>query len=118
MSNYVMLNSNAVDPVVVVKRFSPSKMLNIETIFRRLGWGLALLISGAAAAAQNAGTKSPAAARAGFRFEAIGTKSLGLWEGDRPVFAYHFGAMTSSNAPTLAAGPIIFILFTGWTARC
>ena len=65
----------------------------------RLGWGLALLISGAAVAAQNAATESPTASRAGFRFEEIGTKSLGLWEGDRPVFAYHFGAMTSSNAP-------------------
>ena len=73
--------------------------MTIENISKRLSWGLALLISGAAVAAQNSPTKSPAASPAGFRFEAIGNKSLGLWEGDRPVFAYHFGAMTSSNAP-------------------
>jgi hypothetical protein len=50
-------------------------------------------------AAQNPATKSPAASPAGFRFEAISNKSLGLWERDRPVFAYHFGATTGSNAP-------------------
>ena len=74
-------------------------MLTPETIAMRLSWGLALLASIASAAAPNPETKSPAASPTGFRFEAIGDKSLGLWEGDRPVFVYHFGAVTSSNAP-------------------
>jgi hypothetical protein len=74
-------------------------MLTTETIFMRLSLGLALLVTGAAVAAQNPATKPPAASSAGFRFEAIGNKSLQLWEGDRLVFTYHFGAMTSSNAP-------------------
>ena len=65
----------------------------------RLSCGLTLLVFVASAAAQNPETNSPAASPAGFRFEAIGDKSLGLWEGDRPVFVYHFGAVTSSNAP-------------------
>ena len=74
-------------------------MLAPETIAMRLSWGIALLASIASAAAQNPETKSPAASPTGFRFEVIGDKSLGLWEGDRPVFVYHFGAVTSSNAP-------------------
>jgi methane monooxygenase PmoA-like len=82
-----------------VKRFSSSKVVNIETICRRLSWELALLVSGAAAVAQNPAPKSSTAPLDNFRFETIGNKSLGLWEGDRPVFVYHFGAVTSSNAP-------------------
>src|SRR5207249_1752099 len=78
--------------------FAPRDVLTPETIAMRLCWGL-VLASIASAAAQNPETKSPAAASTGFRFEAIGDKSLGLWEGDRPVFVYHFGAVTSSNAP-------------------
>jgi hypothetical protein len=65
----------------------------------RLSWGLVLLASFASLAAQNPETKSPATSPTGFRFEAIGDKSLGLWEGDQPVFAYHFGAVTNSIAP-------------------
>src|SRR6266481_4356110 len=42
---------------------------------------------------------TPIASPTGFRFEAIGDKSIGLWEGNRPVFVYHFGAVTSSSAP-------------------
>ncbi|PYJ97055.1 MAG: hypothetical protein DME23_17535, partial [Verrucomicrobia bacterium] len=64
-------------------------MLTPETIVTRLSWGSALLASVAAVAAQNPGTKSPAASPTSFRFEATGDKSLGLWEGDRPVFVYH-----------------------------
>src|SRR2546425_13286230 len=71
-----------------------------ETIAIRLSWGLSLLASVASVAAQNPEFKSPAVSPTGFRFEAIGDKSLGLWEGDRPVFVYHFGAVTSSKAPT------------------
>jgi hypothetical protein len=34
-----------------------------------------------------------------FRFAAVSDKSLGLWEGNRPVFVYHHGAITHTNAP-------------------
>ena len=71
----------------------------MKTFVMAVGWGFALLVSSAGVAAQNPATKSQAASPASFRFEAIGDKSLGLWEGDQPVFVYHFGAITSSNSP-------------------
>jgi len=41
-----------------------------------------------------------AASKAGFRFAAVSDKSLGLWEGDRPVFVYNHGVMSKADAPT------------------
>jgi hypothetical protein len=73
--------------------FARHNVLTPETIAMRLSWGLALLASVACVAAQNPETNSPTSSPTGFRFEAIGNKSLG------PVFVYHFGAVTSSNAP-------------------
>jgi hypothetical protein len=35
--------------------------------------------------------KAAEAAESGFRFEEVGDKSLGLWEGERPVLVYHHG---------------------------
>src|SRR5262245_10266326 len=32
-----------------------------------------------------------------FRFEAVSEKSLGLWEGDKPVLVYNHGAITREN---------------------
>ena len=37
--------------------------------------------------------------RSGFRFAEIGDKSLGLWEGDKPVLVYNHGVMRNSSAP-------------------
>jgi hypothetical protein len=34
-----------------------------------------------------------------FRFEAVSDKSLGLWEGDRPVLVYNHGAISNPKAP-------------------
>lgn len=34
-----------------------------------------------------------------FRFTDVNDKSLGLWEGDRPVLVYNHGVISSSNAP-------------------
>lgn len=34
-----------------------------------------------------------------FRFADVNDKSLGLWEGDRPVLVYNHGVISSSNAP-------------------
>src|SRR5262245_21288573 len=82
-----------------ISEYLPLNVLALETMAMRLSWGLALLASVAGVAAQNPETKSPAAAPPGFRFEAIGDKSLGLWEGNEPVFVYHFGAVSSSKAP-------------------
>jgi hypothetical protein len=70
-----------------------------ETIAMRVGWGLPLLASVATLAAQNPEAKPRAASDTGFRFAMIGDKSLGLWEGGQPVLVYHFGPITSSNAP-------------------
>ncbi|HEY2930245.1 MAG TPA: DUF6807 family protein [Acidobacteriota bacterium] len=36
----------------------------------------------------------PSAPSKGFRFEAVSDKSLGLWEGDRPVFVYNHGVIS------------------------
>ena len=38
------------------------------------------------------------AAETGFRFAEVNDKSLGLWEGDRPVLVYNHGVITSTNA--------------------
>lgn len=39
------------------------------------------------------------ASTAGFQFKPIDDKSLGLWEGDRPVLVYNFGTVTCSAVP-------------------
>ena len=39
------------------------------------------------------------AAEPGFRLADVNDKSLGLWEGDRPVLVYNHGVITSPNAP-------------------
>jgi hypothetical protein len=44
-------------------------------------------------------TKSSAASQTQFRFEAVSDKSMGLWEGDRPVLVYNHGTMSSASAP-------------------
>lgn len=38
-------------------------------------------------------------AETGFRFVEVNDKSLGLWEGDRPVLVYNHGIITPTNAP-------------------
>jgi hypothetical protein len=43
---------------------------------------------------------NPQTASKPFRFEAVNDKSLGLWEGDRPVFVYNHGMISSAAAPT------------------
>ena len=50
-------------------------------------------------AAQNSETKPPAASALRFRFEAVSDKSLGLWEGDRPVLVYNHGVMSKPGVP-------------------
>lgn len=39
------------------------------------------------------------AGRAGFEFREIDPRSLGLWEGDRPVFVYHHGLIRAPGVP-------------------
>jgi len=39
------------------------------------------------------------AAESGFRFTDVNDKSLGLWEGRRPVLVYNHGVIASTNAP-------------------
>ncbi len=53
------------------------------------------LIQPIACPAQPAKAKSPAS----FRFEPVSDKSLGLWEGDKPVFVYNHGLISSSESP-------------------
>ncbi|MCI0541197.1 MAG: PmoA family protein [Verrucomicrobiales bacterium] len=50
-------------------------------------------------AGPDAGRTSPALSRTTFRFAAVGDRSLGLWEGERPVFVYNYGAITNAAAP-------------------
>jgi hypothetical protein len=40
-----------------------------------------------------------AAESAGFRFDPINEKSLGLWEGDKPVFVYNNGVLLKEGVP-------------------
>lgn len=54
---------------------------------------IALLLSTLSVAAQ--AQSSPA----GFRFEAVNEKSLGLWEGERPVLVYNHRPISSDQAP-------------------
>ena len=42
---------------------------------------------------------APAAAQSAFRFSEVSDKSLGLWEGGRPVLVYNHGVISSTNAP-------------------
>jgi hypothetical protein len=44
--------------------------------------------------------EKPQAASKPFRFEPVNDKSLGLWEGDHPVFVYNHGMISSTTAPT------------------
>ena len=67
----------------------------LASVFR--GGFLGLLIL--SLTARGAETKSPAPTKSRFRFEPIDGKSLGLWEGDQPVFVYHHGAISSAKAP-------------------
>jgi len=54
----------------------------------------ALLSQTASRAAQDSDKKSPTAPQVRFRFEAVSDKSLGRWEGDRPVFVYNHGVVS------------------------
>jgi len=47
-------------------------------------------------------TAQRSASNSGFKFKKIDSKSLGLWEGERPVLTYNFGEMRREGAP--AAG--------------
>jgi hypothetical protein len=51
-----------------------------------LTWGLLLIFGLNASAAE-------------FRFEPVTDKSLGLWEGDKPVFVYNHGVITKEGVP-------------------
>ncbi|MBI4659525.1 MAG: PmoA family protein [Verrucomicrobia bacterium] len=76
-------------------RFVESKAISILVV------GL-LFMKGSvgASAADEAKLKSPTASETAFRFGAVSDKSLGVWEGDRPVLVYNHGAMSSPNAPS------------------
>ena len=52
--------------------------------------------AGAERLEQKSATSSP------FRFETLNGTSLGLWEGERPVFVYNYGDIAS---PTASAAP-------------
>jgi len=39
------------------------------------------------------------ATKAGFRFADVSDKSLGLWEGDKPVFVYNHGVISKAGVP-------------------
>ena len=51
-------------------------------------------------AARSLEAKSSSPAQTRFRFEPIGDKSLGLWEGDRPVLVYNHGDISNPSVPT------------------
>src|SRR6476660_10466393 len=69
--------------------------VTMSSVFR--GGFLGLLI--VSLTSRGAETKSPAPSPRGFRFQAINDKSLGLWEGERPIFVYNHGAISSTKAP-------------------
>ncbi len=50
--------------------------------------------------ADEPGVASPAPLATVFRFEPIDGKSLGLWEGKRPIFVYNHGALSKATIPS------------------
>lgn len=69
----------------------PTSMSNMSVCMcRRLLACLALGLLFAPATAQGAG----------FHFQAVNDKSLGLWEDDKPVFVYNHGVITNDKVPT------------------
>ena len=57
-----------------------------------------LMFGQASLASNDQGTKKSTASGKQFRFEVVNDKSLKLWEGERPVFVYNHGVITSQNA--------------------
>ena len=43
--------------------------------------------------------RAPAAAKTGFSFKDIDDKSVGLWDGDKPVLVYNHGVITNPKVP-------------------
>jgi len=88
-------------PYVLAIGFSPiislAGRLTLSSVV--LGGLLGLSYLTLSLTAQSAETKSPTPSKTRFRFEAIDDKSLGLWEGERPVFVYNHGAISSAKAP-------------------
>jgi hypothetical protein len=59
-----------------------------HSLFRVASWGLLLLLPPAACGASS-----------GFQFKPVDDKSLGLWEGSRPVFIYNHGVIRKQGVP-------------------
>ena len=59
----------------------------------------ALTFGQASPAAKDQETKKLTVSGKQFRFEAVNDKSLKLWEGERPVFVYNQGVITSQTEP-------------------
>src|SRR5262245_34988963 len=60
---------------------------------------LALVSSTSSMAAPAPETKPSPGAPTPFRFAAVTDKSLGLWEGNQPVFVYNHGPISPTNRP-------------------
>jgi hypothetical protein len=58
-----------------------------------------MLINRREFAAVTIGAAAQTASRTRFRFEAVSDKSLGLWEGDRPVLVYNHGVISKPEVP-------------------
>lgn len=61
-----------------------------------IGKGVLIGLAGAMLAVEEASA-------AEFKFKEVSDKSLGLWEGDQPVFVYNHGLISSENAPKAKA---------------
>ena len=64
-----------------------------------LSLSCALTFGEASPAAKDQETKKLTVSGKQFRFEVVNDKSLKLWEGERPVFVYNHGVITSQSAP-------------------
>ncbi len=73
--------------------FSEPRQPRVRASLRRL------LLSSLLPAVWLAAVVSLHGAEARFRFTDVNDNSLGLWEGNRPVFVYNHGVMTNANAP-------------------
>src|SRR5262245_57163345 len=63
---------------------------------------LALLSSTSSMAAASPETKPSHAVQTPFRFAAVTDKSLGVWEGNQPVFVYNHGLISPTTQPSAA----------------
>ena len=93
---------------------TPMRTPSVPVVAVRVAILLALVICSRASVAD---PPTPSANNKGFRFADVDAQSLGLWEGDRPVFVYNHGTKSRSDVPNTVGAAPTCIRFSGWMAK-